>query len=102
MRNRFATRMSRTSDRRKDVMASRGAGWTPVSPPPTPPDERVRAHECEILALASLTGFPEAEVRSLFEGEFARLACDGTADAFLTVRTGSNVLTILRGRSLLR
>jgi hypothetical protein len=64
------------------------------------PDARAFAHQREILALTSMTGFPENEVRSLFEGEFARLADGATVGAFLTVRTVSNVLAILRGRCL--
>ncbi len=58
------------------------------------------AHEGEIRALTSMTGFPLSEVRSVFEKEFARLASDATVGTFLTVRTVSNVLTILRGRCL--
>ncbi len=57
-------------------------------------------HEREIHALTSMTGFPLSEVRSVFEREFARLSSSATVDAFLTVRTISNVLTILRGRCL--
>jgi len=59
---------------------------------------RTAAHEREISALTSMTGFPENEVRTLFEGEFARLADGATVGTFLIVRTVSNVLTILRGR----
>ncbi|MEJ0037719.1 MAG: hypothetical protein WDO68_16865 [Gammaproteobacteria bacterium] len=61
-------------------------------------NQRGSGHEREIDALTSMTGFPEHEVRSLFEGEFARLASGATVGTFLTVRTVSNVLTILRGR----
>ncbi len=64
------------------------------------PDGRAFRHESEIRALTSMTGFPENEVRSLFEEEFARLASGATVATFLTVRTVSNVLTILRGRCL--
>lgn len=53
----------------------------------------------EIRTLTSMTGFPESEVRSVFEKEFARLSSGATVDTYLTVRTISNVLTILRGRS---
>ena len=64
------------------------------------PDGPTAAHEREIRALTSMTGFPENEVRSLFEEEFARLSGGATVGAFLTVRTVSIVLTILRGRCL--
>jgi hypothetical protein len=59
-------------------------------------------YKAEIRRLTSMTGFPESEVRSVFETEFSRLSSGATVDRYLTVRTISNVLAILRGRSLAR
>lgn len=53
----------------------------------------------EIRTLTSMTGFPECEVRPLFEKEFARLSAGATIATYLTVRTMTNVLSILRSRS---
>lgn len=60
------------------------------------------AYLAEIRRLTSMTGFPESEVRSVFEREFSRLSCGATVDRYLTVRTIANVLAILRGRCLAR
>jgi hypothetical protein len=59
-------------------------------------------HMAEIRRLTSMTGFPESEVRSVFETEFSRLSSGATVDRYLAVRTMSNALAILRGRYLAR
>ena len=67
------------------------------------PSQRSRGtYVDEIRRLTSMTGFPESEVRSVFETEFSRLSSGATVDRYLTVRTISNVLAILRGRYLAR
>ena len=67
------------------------------------PSQRSRGtYVDEIRKLTSMTGFPESEVRSVFETEFSRLSSGATVDRYLTVRTMSNVLVILRGRYLAR
>lgn len=52
----------------------------------------------EIRTIASMTGFPESEVRPLFEKEISRLSPGATIAKYLTVRTMTNVLSILRSR----
>ena len=64
--------------------------------------ELADSHAKDIGALASMTGLPESEVRSVFDTEFARLSSGATVGTYLVVRTLSNVLTILRGRRRLR
>ena len=67
------------------------------------PSQRSRGkYVDEIRRLTLMTGFAESEVRSVFETEFSRLSSGATVDTYLTVRTMSNVLAILRGRYLAR
>jgi hypothetical protein len=51
-----------------------------------------------IGTLTDRTGVPLAEVRALYDGEFARLARGATVRKYLTLRATSNVLAMLRGR----
>ena len=52
----------------------------------------------EIRTLTAMTGFPESEVRPLFEKEISRLSTGATVARYLAVRTMTNVLSILRSR----
>jgi hypothetical protein len=69
-------------------------------PVDNPSQEPVRAYSDEIRALTSMTGFPESEVRSVFETEFSRLSSGAIVDSYLIARTLSNVMAVLRRRSL--
>jgi hypothetical protein len=57
-----------------------------------------QSHASLIHALTSMTGVPESEVRSMFDKELVRLSTGATVDTYLTVRTMSNVLRMLRSR----